>query len=196
MKKLKILFAAIFAIATLVSFTNVNASGDFAVGSTLENFKLSDTNGKEQSFNDLKGKNGAIVIFLSVQCPVVKGYDERIVKLAEDYKAKGVNVIGINSNSTESAERVKTHAAEKYKFPVLIDKGNVLADKFGANVTPEIYYFSSKNVLLYEGAIDNDRSGKSISSNYLRDALELSLSGKMIAKTSANAFGCTIKRVE
>jgi peroxiredoxin len=196
MKRLSVLFTAVFAIAALVSFSKVSAIGDFAVGSTLENFKLPDTNGKEQSFNDLKGKNGAIVIFLSVQCPVVKGYDERIVKLAEDYKAKGVNVIGINSNSTESAERVKTHAAEKYKFPVLIDKGNVLADKFGANVTPEIYYFSSKNVLLYEGAIDNDRSGKSISNNYLRDALELSLSGKVIAKTSANAFGCTIKRVE
>ncbi len=196
MKKLKVLFTTVFAIVTLVSFSKVSAIGDFAVGSTLENFKLPDTNGKEQSFNDLKGKNGAIVIFLSVQCPVVKGYDERIVKLAEDYKAKGVNVIGINSNSTESAERVKTHAAEKYKFPVLIDKGNVLADKFGANVTPEIYYFSSKNVLLYEGAIDNDRSGKSISNNYLRDALELSLSGKAVAKTSANAFGCTIKRVE
>lgn len=196
MKKLKVLFTMVFAIVTLVSFSNVNASGDFAVGSTLENFKLPDTNGKEQSFNDLKGKNGAIVIFLSVQCPVVKGYDERIVKLAEDYKTKGVNVIGINSNSTESPERVKTHAAEKYKFPVLIDKGNVLADKLGANVTPEIYYFNSKNVLLYEGAIDNDRSGKSISNNYLRDALESSLSGKAIAKTSANAFGCSIKRVE
>jgi len=196
MKRLSVLFTAVFAIAALVSFSKVSAIGDFAVGSTLENFKLPDTNGKEQSFNDLKGKNGAIVIFLSVQCPVVKGYDERIVKLAEDYKAKGVNVIGINSNSTESPERVKTHAAEKYKFPVLIDKGNVLADKFGANVTPEIYYLSSKNVLLYEGAIDNDRSGKSISGNYLRDALGSSLSGKAITKTSANAFGCTIKRVE
>ncbi len=117
MKRLSVLFTAVFAIAALVSFSKVSAIGDFAVGSTLENFKLPDTNGKEQSFNDLKGKNGAIVIFLSVQCPVVKGYDERIVKLAEDYKAKGVNVIGINSNSTESAERVKTHAAEKYKFP-------------------------------------------------------------------------------
>jgi hypothetical protein len=105
-------------------------------------------------------------------------------------------VIGINSNATESPERVKTHAAEKYKFPVLIDKGNILADKFGANVTPEIYYFNAKNVLLYEGAIDNDRSGKTISNNYLRDALESSLSGKAIAKTSANAFGCSIKRVE
>jgi peroxiredoxin len=196
MKRLSILLAVIFATIAFVSFSDVSAKGDFAVGATLENFKLSDTNGKEQSFNDLKGKNGAIVIFLSVQCPVVKGYDERIVKLAEDYKAKGVNVIGINSNATESPERVKTHAAEKYKFPVLIDKGNILADKFGANVTPEIYYFNAKNILMYEGAIDNDRSGKTISNNYLRDALESSLSGKAIAKTSANAFGCSIKRVE
>lgn len=196
MKKLKVLFTTVFAIVALVSFSNVNAKGDLAVGSTLENFKLSDTTGKGQSFNDLKGKNGAIVIFLSVQCPVVKGYDERISKLAEDYKAKGVNVIGINSNATESMERVKSHAAEKYKFPVLIDKGNVLADKLGANVTPEIYFVSAKNVLLYHGAIDNDRSGKLITDNYLRDALESSLSGKAIAKTSANAFGCSIKRVQ
>jgi len=196
MKRLGILFTIFFAIVAVVSFSDVSAKSDFAVGSTLENFKLSDTTGKEQSFNDLKGKNGAIVIFLSVQCPVVKGYDERISKLAEDYKAKGVNVIGINSNATESLERVKTHAAEKYKFPVLIDKGNVLADKLGANVTPEIYFVSAKNVLLYHGAIDNDRSGKLITDNYLRDALESSLSGKAIAKTSANAFGCSIKRVE
>lgn len=196
MKRLSILLTTIFALVAVVSFSNVSARGDLAVGSTLENFKLPDTTGKEQSLNDLKGKNGAIVVFLSVQCPVVKGYDERISRLAEDYKAKGINVIGINSNATEAPERVKTHAAEKYKFPVLIDKGNVLADKLGANVTPEIYYVNAKNVLLYEGAIDNDRSGKTITDNYLRDALESSLSGKAIAKTSANAFGCSIKRVE
>ncbi len=64
-----------------------------------------------------------------MQCPVVKGYDQRIVKLAEDYKAKGINVIGINSNSTEASDKVKSHAAENYKFPVLIDENNVLADK-------------------------------------------------------------------
>lgn len=196
MNRLRILLTAVFAIFALVSFSNVNASGDFAVGTTLENFKLSDTDGKEQTLNDLKGKNGALVIFLSIQCPVVKGYNERIAKLAEDYKAKGINVIGINSNSTEPLERVKAHAAENYKFPVLIDKGNVLADKLGANVTPEIFYVNAKNVLVYHGAIDNDRSGKTITDNYLRDALESSLSGKAIAKTSANAFGCSIKRVE
>lgn len=189
------LITAIFAVAAFISFNNVSAKDGLAVGSTLENFKLTDTSGAEKSFNDLKGKNGAVLIFLSVQCPVVKGYDARIVKLAEDYAAKGVNVIGINSNSTEVADKVKTHASENYKFPVLIDKGNVLADKLSANVTPETFYFNAKNVLVYHGAIDNSRNGENITDNFLRDALDTSLSGKTVAKTSANAFGCTIKRV-
>ncbi|MDQ3064348.1 MAG: redoxin domain-containing protein [Acidobacteriota bacterium] len=195
MKRMSFLITAIFAVAAFISFNNVSAKDGLAVGSTLENFKLTDTSGAEKSFNDLKGKNGAVLIFLSVQCPVVKGYDARIVKLAEDYAAKGVNVIGINSNSTEVADKVKTHASENYKFPVLIDKGNVLADKLSANVTPETFYFNAKNVLVYHGAIDNSRNGENITDNFLRDALDTSLSGKTLAKTSANAFGCTIKRV-
>ena len=196
MKKISFLLIAIFAIGAFISFNNVSASEGLAIGATLENFKLPDTSGKEQSFNDLKGKNGAILVFLSVQCPVVKGYNERIVKLADEYKAKGVNVIGINSNATESPENVKMHAAENYKFPVLIDKGNVLADKFGANVTPEMFYFNAKNVLTYHGAIDNDRSGKNVTTEYLKTALDESLSGKAVTKNSANAFGCSIKRAE
>ena len=195
MKRISFLIPAIFEVAAFISFNNVSAKDGLAVGSALENFKLTDTSGAEKSFNDLKGKNGAVLIFLSVQCPVVKGYDARIVKLAEDYAAKGVNVIGINSNSTEVADKVKTHASENYKFPVLIDKGNVLADKLSANVTPETFYFNAKNVLVYHGAIDNSRNGENITDNFLRDALDTSLSGKAVAKTSANAFGCTIKRV-
>lgn len=194
MKKLSFLAAAIFAFAAFISFNNVSAKDGLAVGATMEDFKLVDASGAAKSFNELKGKNGAILVFLSVQCPVVKSYDERIVKLAAEYEAKGINVIGINSNSTESADKVKTHAAETYKFPVLIDKGNVIADKLGANVTPEIYYLNEKNVLVYHGAIDNDRSGENVMMNFLRDAVETTLSGKVVAKTSANAFGCSIKR--
>ncbi len=196
MKRISFLITAIFAVAAFISFNNVSAKDGLAVGSALENFKLTDTSGAEKSFNDLKGKNGAVLIFLSVQCPVVKGYDARIVKLAEDYAAKGINVIGINSNATEAMDKVKTHAAENYKFPVLIDKNNVLADKFGATVTPEMYYFNAKNVLTYHGAIDNDRSGKNVTTDYLRTALDESLSGKAVTKSTANAFGCTIKRAE
>jgi len=201
MKKLSFLVATILAIAAFVIFNNINANENvsakesLAVGSTVENFKLADTNGAEKSLNDLKGKNGAIIVFVSAQCPIVKQYNERISEFAADFAAKGINVIGINSNHTESLEWVKSHAAEKYQFPVLIDKGNVLADKLGANVTPEVYYLNEKNVLIYHGAIDNSRNGDNITENYLRDAVEANLSGKPVAKTSVNAFGCSIKRV-
>ncbi len=203
MKILGFLAAAIFVIAGIVVFNNISANvfnktspnEALAVGSTVENFKLVDTNGAEKSLNDLKGKNGAILVFVSAQCPVVKGYNERISKFAADFAAKGINVIGINSNHTESLEWVKSHAAETYKFPVLIDKGNVLADKLGANVTPEIFYVNEKNVLVYHGAVDNSRNGENITENFLRDAVEANLSGKPVAKKTANAFGCSIKRV-
>jgi hypothetical protein len=78
---------------------------------------------------------------------------------------------------------------------MLIDKGNKLADKLGATVTPEAYYVDAKNVLLYHGAIDNDRSGKNITDTYLRAAFDQSLSGQKVVNTKKNAFGCTIKRV-
>ena len=193
-RKSAVLVAILALVAFVLTPTTGNA-GDFAVGTTLENFSLPDTDGKMQSLNDLKGKNGAVVIFLSAQCPVVKAYNERISQIAADYQAKGIAVIGINSNHTESLDRVKSSAAENYKFPVLIDKGNVLADKLGATVTPEAYYFDAKNVLLYHGAIDNDRSGRAPTDNYLRVAFDAALAGKAIAKTRANAFGCSIKRV-
>ena len=188
------LVAAILAIAACAS-DNSSSNEGLAVGVTVENFKLVDTNGADKSLDDLKGKNGAVVVFVSAQCPVVKQYNKRISELAADLAAKGINVIGINSNHTEDIEWVRSHAAENYKFPVLIDKGNVLADKLGANVTPETFYLNDKNVVVYHGAIDNSRNGENITENYLRDAVEANSTGKPVVRTSANAFGCSIKRV-
>lgn len=190
------IFLAVMTLFAFVLSPTIGNAGDFAIGTTLESFSLADTDGKMHSFNDLKGKNGAVIIFLSAQCPVVKQYNERISQIAAEYQSRGINFIGINSNHTESLEWVKSNAAENYKFPVLIDKGNVLADKLGATVTPEAYYFDAKNVLQYHGAIDNDKSGKAITDPYLKTAFDASLAGKTIAKTRANAFGCSIKRVE
>lgn len=194
MKRVAILFT--FTAAVLFAFVmmpHVSQAGEVNIGAVLEDFKLSDINGKEQTFADVKGAKGSVIIFLSAQCPVVKGYNARINQIADEYKAKGINFIGVNSNSTESLEWVKSHAEENYKFPVLIDKGGVLANEFGASVTPEVYLFDAGGKLVYKGAIDNDRSGENVTSNLLRDALDATLAGKAVAKTSSNAFGCSIK---
>src|SRR5215203_5762032 len=191
-RKSAVLLATIALCAFILSPT-VGHAGDFAIGTTLENFSLPDTSGKIVTLNDVKGKNGTVLVFLSAQCPVVKAYNDRLNQVAAEYQSKGINFVGINSNHTEGLDWVKSHAAENYKFPMLIDKGNVLADKLGAQVTPEAYYFDAKNVLVYQGAIDNDRSGRAITDTYLKAAFDSALAGKPVAKTKANAFGCSIK---
>ena len=167
-----------------------------AIGSTLDDFTLPDASGKEQSLGSLKGKNGAVLIFMAVQCPVSNAYNERMEKLAQDYAARGINVIGINANSVDSAEAVKAHAAEhKFTFTILKDPGNKVADRLGASVTPEAYLIDKSNKLLYRGRIDNSKNVEGVTSSELRDAIEATLAGKPITKTTANAFGCSIKRV-
>ena len=191
MRRVNVVFSAVFLLfLSAAAFSQIPA-----IGSTVESFTLPDINGSNQTLKDLSGKNGAVVVFLSAQGPVVRGYVSRINQLAADYQARGINFIGINSNATEDLNWVKSNATEYgYKFPVLIDKGSVLADKLGATVTPEVYYVDSNGKLLYHGAIDNDRSGKNVTETFLKAAFEASLNGKRIERTSANAFGCTIKR--
>ena len=191
MKRINFLFSLVFAVAMAIAAFGQGP----AIGSTMENFSLPDTSGKVQTLKELNGKNGAVVVFLSAQCPVVKGYVGRINQLAADYQTKGINFIGINSNASEDLNWVKSNVTEYgYKFPVLIDKGNLYADKLGADVTPEVFYVDAKGALIYHGAIDNDRSGKNVTEAYLKAAFDSSLAGKKVEKTSANAFGCSIKR--
>jgi peroxiredoxin len=143
----------------------------------------------------LAGKNGTVLIFVAVQCPVSNAYNERMEKLAQEYQAKGIAVIGINSNVAEDAAAVKSHAStHNLTFPILKDPGNKIADKFGASVTPEAYLIDRNNKLVYHGRIDNARNAAEVQSADLRNAIEATLSGKPIEKTEAKAFGCSIKR--
>ena len=195
---------AIFAAMLLILAGGVKAgsgkSSDAAmspaIGATIEDFTLPDTDGKDHSLNSLKGKNGVVVIFISVQCPISNAYNERMSKLADDYSARGINVIGINANKTESAEAVKEHAAARHlSFTILKDPGNKVADLLGAQHTPEAYYIDAGNKLLYHGRIDNSTDTAKVETNDLRDALDSALAGKPIQKTTSLAFGCSIKRV-
>ena len=192
---LSVMTLALLVFVSMACSEEYVPKGEFAVGTKLENFILPDLSGAEQSLDKLKGENGAVLVWVSAQCPVVKSYNARINEIADELKAKGINLVGINSNATESLDYAKSGAKEAgYKFPVLIDKGNVLADKLEASVTPEFYYFDRENVLLYHGALDNDRSGKNVTINYLRDAFDSALRKEPIKTAKTRAFGCSIKR--
>jgi peroxiredoxin len=200
MKKLFVVsfsLATVFVLAT--AFGARGARPDLPIpppiGATIDEFTLPDTNGKDHSLASLKGKNGTVLIFIAVQCPVSNAYNERMEKLAQDYKARGVNVVGINSNVTEPADSVKAHAAaHNLTFVILKDNGNKIADALGATHTPEAYFLDASNKLLYHGRIDNNKDVTQVETSDLRLALDAALAGKPIEKTTAMAFGCSIKR--
>lgn len=173
---------------------NVMSGGE--IGQPIADFKLDDLGGKQQTLAGLKGKNATVLIFLSARCPVSIAYSERMEKLAQDYKARGVSVIGIASNATETTADLKSHAAEhRMTFPILQDKGNKIADQLGATRTPEVFLLDATGKLVYRGRIDNQKNAAMVTSNDLRDAIDETLAGKAVTKTRADAFGCTIKRV-
>jgi peroxiredoxin len=200
MKKLSavaLLLALSFAFAAQSArATKVTPDAKAAtIGAVVPDFRLPDADGKEHTLASLKGKAGTVVIFIATQCPVSNAYNERMQKLADDYRAKGVNVVGINSNVKELAPEVKQHAAEKgLKFTILKDEGNVVADSFDAQVTPEAYLLDASGKLVYRGRIDNSRNGDAITNTELRDAIEATLAGKPVEKAEVKAFGCSIKR--
>jgi peroxiredoxin len=198
-RKLSILLASLFVIAGAISAVGARAEGEVpappAIGTTIDDFTLPDVDSKDHSLKSLAGKNGTVLLFIAVQCPVSNAYNERMEKLAQDYKARGINVIGINSNVKEDAAAVKAHAADhKFTFTILKDPSNKIADRLGASVTPEAYFLDANNKLLYHGRIDNARNADQIETTDLRNALDAALAGKTIEKTEAKAFGCTIKR--
>ena len=192
-----LLVLSFVSISLLPEIGAARVDSKMTIGAKLESFSMPDPDGKLRSFEQLKGKNGTVFVFLSTKCPFVNSsYKDRIAQLTKDYAAKGINVIGVNSNINENknAAAIKSNAKERgFDFPILIDENSVFAEKLGATRTPQVYYFNAENVLVYKGAIDNDSEGSNITQNFLRDAIEATLAGKAVTKTETSAIGCTIK---
>jgi len=185
----------LFSTLLLISIFSINL---FASGpDKIDNFKLKDYKGKEHSLSDYKDSKAIVVMFVATKCPVSNDYNDRMAALYNDYKNKGISFLGINSNKAEDAEEVKDHAKENgLDFVILKDPNNVIADKFEASFTPEIYVLNGKYDVVYHGRIDDSRKKENIKTQDLRTALDEILSGKEVSVKQTKAFGCTIKRVE
>ena len=86
----------------------------FAADSTIvEDFTLKNYDGKEYTLSDYKDAKAIVIMFIATRCPVSNAYNERMVKLYDDYAEKGVVFLGINSNKQEDSEECKEHAEEK-----------------------------------------------------------------------------------
>ena len=190
-KTITILMSALLILAS--GFAFAKGPGDKA-----EDFTLKGVNGKEYNLSTALAENNYVVVmFWSTECPFVQPYTNRINSIANEYSSKGIVFWGINSNSTESLENVKSHAEEKgYPFPMLKDVNNVVADMFEATRTPEVFLIDKNKIILYHGRIDDSRDADKVTVNDLKNALDEAVGGKSITVNNTKSFGCTIKRIE
>jgi peroxiredoxin len=136
-------------------------------------------------------------MFIATQCPVSNAYNDRMKAVYNEYVPKGVKFVVINSNSSEPAAEVRLHAAtHNFPFAVYKDADNVVADRFGVQVTPETFVIGKSGAILYHGSIDDSQNAANVKTQGLRSALDAVLSGQSIARAETKAFGCAIKRVK
>ena len=173
-----------------------------ALGTKAPSFNLPDTiSDQDLSFEEIKGKNGTVVMFICNHCPYVIHVNKELVNLADNYKSKGIGFVAISSNDAvnypqDGPERMKEHAAvEAYNFPYLYDESQAVARAYDAVCTPDMYVFDQDDSLYYRGRIDDARpgTGKIITGRDIRNAMDDMLAGKPSPKTQYPSGGCGIK---
>ncbi len=183
------------AAAGMLAAQSTSAAGP-AIGDKLTPFALKNYDGATVDLKSFAGKKAVVLMFISTQCPVSNGYNDRMAALARDYAAKGVAIVGLDANREETPDEIAAHARQHgFSFPVLKDVNNVEADRFDAQVTPETYVYDATWTLRYHGRIDDDRRGDNVKSQDLRNAVDAVLGGTDVPVKETKAFGCTIKRV-
>ena len=170
------------------------------IGDKAPDFLLPSTEGKIYSLDSFKQAETLVIFFTCNHCPFVIGSDEITRKTADNFKGRGVEFVGINSNSINTyAEDSFYHMVlrmEQNKFPwlYLYDQPQEIAKAYGALRTPHFYVFNENRNLIYTGrGIDSPKEADKMTVNDLRNALEEHTSGKEITKKVTNPIGCNVK---
>jgi peroxiredoxin len=169
------------------------------LGTRAPDFRLRDPAGKTWSRQDFAG-SPLLVAFICNHCPFVKHVRHVLAALAEEYRGKGVAVVGINSNDAAShPEDSPERMAEEirsigYTFPYLIDETQEVAKAYRAACTPDFFVFDRDHALAYTGRMDGSRPGNDVpvTGADLRGALDAVLDGRT-APAGQPSMGCNIK---
>ena len=114
-------------------------------GEKAKNFELLSTENKKISLDNVKGKNGTLIMFICNHCPYVKAVIKDIDKDAKYLETLGVKSVAIMSNDVKNYPEdsfknmiffSKTH---NFSFPYLIDETQKVAKEFGAVCTPDFF---------------------------------------------------------
>lgn len=194
----------VFLSAILLSAATVAAAAP-EIGKPAPSFVLKNTEGKDVSPADYKGKI-VVLEWINLGCPFVKKHygSGNMQKLQKDYTAKGVVWLSVASSAPGKegylkADGWKKAIAEKGSAAtaVLLDPDGLAGRAYGAKTTPHMFVIDAEGRLAYKGAIDDrpsvDPADVPGATNYVRQALDSLLAGKPVATPSTTPYGCGVK---
>jgi thiol-disulfide isomerase/thioredoxin len=208
--KMKIEF--ILILLFLTGTTSLFSQYDYPtleIGQTAPDFSLPGVDGKTYTLGDFKS-DILVVIFTCDHCPTAQTYEDRIIKLVDQYRNRGVDFVAISPNDPQSVrldelgytdlgdefEDMKIRAAYKgFNFPYLYDgETEEASKKYGPVATPHVFIFDKERKLQYAGHVDDSEEGFTPDTKYdMRDALDALLAGKTPVIQTTKTFGCSIK---
>jgi len=170
-------------------------------GEKAINFELLSTKNTKISLDDVKGKNGTLIMFICNHCPYVKAVIKEIVqdvKFLEDQDIKSVAIMSndVKNYPEDSFENMIAFSKlHNFSFPYLIDESQKVAKDYGAVCTPDFFGYNNNLELQYRGRIRELKDHKPVAKgdSELRIAMKLvATSGKGPAK-QIPSIGCNIK---
>jgi peroxiredoxin len=163
------------------------------IGEAVPDFEVTSLAGQAVSLQAAVGEHKAVVVvFLSTVCPYARYFARHLRELGDAYGSRGVLFVGIYSNNWESREEVADDVREhEFAFPVAKDDGHHVADRLGAERTPEAYLVDSTGRLRYRGWVKSKQQSPD-----LQRALDAVLEGRRVARPVTKAFGCAVDRGE
>ncbi len=172
-----------------------------ALGTQAPDFSLKSTDGSIVTLTDFKDAKALLVIFMCNHCPYVVHLRSAFTEFANEYQAKGLAIVGINSNDVENYpadsfdKMVEEKAAAGYPFPYLFDETQAVAKAYQAACTPDFFLFDAEQKLAYRGQWDasRPRNDLPVTGKDMRTAVDAVLAGKAPQAEQIPSMGCNIK---
>lgn len=108
-----------------------------------KDFTLKDISGNNVNLYETLSRNDVKLIILNfwaTYCPICLKEIPNFISLYNDYKDKGVIVIGINTD-TSSLEKMRTDVIDKYgiNYPILLDTNSEVYDSYSVSGVPNLF---------------------------------------------------------
>lgn len=175
------------------------------IGKPAPDFTSTDSHGAVHALGDYRGKV-VILEWTNHQCPFVgKHYNTGNMQALQAY-ARDAGVVWLSVISSApgeqgyvSGDEANVLTAKRHAAPtaVLLDPQGVVGRLYDARTTPHMYIIDTQGSLVYMGGIDDKPSTQyadvKTAKNYVRVALDETLSDKPVGTSVTRPYGCSVK---